>query len=107
MASAQSLAKQPIKKITVIGTKGDQPAHLHNRLGGSVDLICIEADKLHRSSMSRNSDYVILWSKFLPHRHREMVLSVLGPHRMLEVFGGLDELAERIRNLAFRTAVEP
>ena len=105
MASAQSLARQQVKKITVIGTKGDQPAHLHNRLGGSVDLICIEADKLHRSSMSRNSDYVILWSKFLPHRHREMVLSALGPQRMLEFFGGLNELAERIRTLTLRRAL--
>lgn len=96
-----------MNKVTVIGTKGDQPRHLRDRLGYAVDLVCMEADKLHRNSVPRNSDYVILWSKFLPHRHRETILSVLGPHRMLEFFGGLDELAERIRNLAFRTTVEP
>ena len=60
-----------MNRVTVIGTKGDQPRHLRDRLGYAVDLVCMEADKLHRSSVPRNSDYVILWSKFLPHRHRK------------------------------------
>jgi len=70
-------------------------------LGRAVDLVFIETDKLHRTAVPRNSDYVILWSKFLPHRHRETVLSIIERSRVLEFFGGLDELAERIRTLLF------
>ncbi len=90
-----------MRKITIIGTKGDQPRHLRNKLGCAANLVFIETDKLHRTSVPRSSDYVVLWSKFLPHKHRETIFSVIEPRRVLEFFGGLDELAERIRTLLF------
>ena len=87
------------KKIVIIGTKGDQPRHLSEKVGTLVELTCIGVEKLHRESVPRNADHVILWSKFVSHDHRQMVFSAVEPRKISEHFDGLTELVEFIEGL--------
>ena len=87
------------KKIVIVGTKGDQPRHLNERLGTIVELICIDVEKLHRESVPKNVDHVIVWSKFVSHHHREIVFSAVEPRKISEHFAGLTELGEFIEQL--------
>lgn len=87
------------KKVVVVGTKGDQPRHLRERLGTRVELICIEVEKLHPNSIPKNADHVIIWSKFASHDHRQIVFSTMEPRKISEHFAGLTELGEFIEGL--------
>lgn len=99
-ASGPSQHGSAKKKVVVVGTKGDQPRHLAERLGPNVDLLCIEVDKLHPNSIPKNADHVVIWSRFASHDHRQIVFSAMEPRRISEhTRGGLTELAEFIESL--------
>lgn len=87
------------KKILIIGAKGDQPRHLREKAGYIADLIFIETERLDRQSVPRNVDFVIIWSKFVSHQQREIILSVMEPRKVSEHFGGLNQLVNRIEHL--------
>ncbi len=93
------------KRVVVVGTKGDQPRHLHERVGSIVDLTCIEAEKLHANAMPRNADYYVLWSRFISHSHRQTVFAAIEPRKISEHFAGLSELGDFIEGLCGLTTV--
>lgn len=94
------------KKILIIGAKGDQPRHLRERVGYFADLTFIETERLDRQSVPRSVDFVVLWSKFVSHQQREIVLSVVEPRKVSEHFGGLNQLVNRIEHLCGVAAVK-
>ena len=94
------------KKILIIGAKGDQPRHLREKVGYIADLIFIETERLDRQSVPRNVDSVIIWSKFVSHQQREIVLSVMEPRKVSEHFGGLNQLVHRIEYLSGAVAAK-
>lgn len=87
------------KRIVVVGTKGDQPRHLAERVGTLVELTCIEVDKLHRGSLPRNADHVVVWSKFISHDRRQIIFNEVEPRKVSEHFAGLTELGDFIEGL--------
>lgn len=93
------------KKILIVGAKGDQPRHLRERVGCLADLTFIETERLDRQSVPKSVDFVILWSKFVSHQQREIVLSVVEPRKVSEHFGGLSQLVHRIEYLCGAAAV--
>ena len=56
--------------------------------------------------MPRNVDSVIIWSKFVSHQQREIVLSVMEPRKVSEHFGGLNQLVHRIEYLSGAVAAK-
>ena len=94
------------KRVVIVGTKGDQPRHLYEKVGSLVDLTCIDVEKLHPDAVPRSADHIIIWSKFVSHQHRQMVLSVVEPRRVSEHFDGLTELVEFIEDLCGAAAVK-
>ncbi len=93
------------KKIVIIGVKGDEPRHLREKLGYLCDLTFIEVEKLRQESVPRNVDHVILWSKFVSHKHREMVFSTTEPRKVSEHFGGIAQLVERVEGICCAVSV--
>jgi len=87
------------KRVVIVGIKGDEPRHLREKVGCLCDLTFIEVEKLHQASVPRNADIVIVWSKFVSHKHREIVLSAVGPARVQEHFGGMVQLVNRIEHI--------
>lgn len=93
------------KRVVIVGTKGDQPRRLQEKIGATVDLTCIEVEKLHKDAVPRNADHVILWSKFVSHHHRRIVFDAVEPGRVSEHFAGLTELTEFIEDFCGLTVV--
>jgi hypothetical protein len=87
------------KKVLIVGAKGDQPRHLREKVGSVADLIFIDTERLDRQSVPKSVDLVVLWSKFVSHQQREIILSVVEPRKVLEHFGGLVYLVRRIEEL--------
>ncbi len=92
------------KKIVVIGIKGDEGRHIRDKVGDLCDLTFVEVEKLREENVPRNADLIILWSKFVSHKHRGMVLSVVGAKKMYEHFFGTKELIKKIESVCRKEA---
>src|SRR5436305_9177357 len=87
-----------MKNVLVVGTKGDQPRRLNDRLRGVANVTCIAAEDLSRRKIP-NSDYVVLWSKFISHKHRDLIYDEVERDKIMLHFGGVTQLAETIERL--------
>lgn len=87
------------KKIVVIGVKGDEGRHVRDKVGHLCDLTFIEVEKLREENVPRNADLVVIWSKFVSHKHRTMVYAVVNGRKVYEHFFGTKELIKKIENV--------
>ena len=87
------------KRIAVIGIKGDEERHIRQKVGHLCELTFMEVEKLRTETVPRSADKVIIWAKFVSHKHRTMVMSVVEPHKVFEHFFGIKELVRKIENL--------
>ena len=87
------------KRIVVIGVKGDEGRHVRDKVGHLCDLTFIEVEKLREENVPRNADLVIIWSKFVSHKHRIMVFSVVNGRKIYEHHFGTKELVKKIENV--------
>jgi len=87
------------KKIVVIGVKGDEGRHVRDKVGHLCDLTFIEVEKLREENVPRSADLVIIWSKFVSHKHRTMVFSVVNGGKVFEHFFGTKELIKKIESV--------
>jgi hypothetical protein len=61
-----------MKTVLVVGTKGDQPRRLRDRLRGVAEITCIPSEELSRKKIPK-ADLVVLWSKFMSHKSRDLI----------------------------------
>jgi hypothetical protein len=87
-----------MKTVLVVGTKGDQPRRLRDRLRGLAELICIPAEELSRKKIPK-ADLVVLWCKFMSHKSRDLIYGEVERDKIMLHFGGVTELAETIAQL--------
>src|SRR4051812_47618830 len=87
-----------MKTVLVVRTKGEQPRRLRDRLRGVADVTCIPAEELSRKKIPK-SDFVVLWSKFISHKARDLVYDEVERDKIMLHFGDVSELAETIEQL--------
>lgn len=83
-----------MKKILVVGTKGDQPRRLSDRLRGVAEISCVTAERCDRKLP--RSDHIFVWCKFVSHTVRQTLLDNHPSNQVSEHFGGVGELADKI-----------
>ncbi len=91
------------KKIAVIGIKGDEGRHIRDKVGHLCDLTFYEVEKLREENVPRNVDLIIIWSKFVSHKHRDMVFTAASGRKIDEHFFGTKELIKKIENFCQRS----
>ncbi len=84
------------KRIVVIGYRGDEATNVGNRVKELCSISFMDARQLRPENVPKSADLVILWTRYVSHKQRIMVLEVLGSSKVFQHHFGVKELVRKI-----------